>query len=252
MEYSIHELSCLSGVSSRTLRWYDEIGLLKPVRVAHNGYRYYGPLEVNRLQDILYYRALGMGLSHIKECLDDPSFDRLAALRQHLASLQAQKERLESLIESVEQTIDCEERKKPMNDEEKFAAFKQKAIEKNEALYGKESRHKYGDAAVDASNANLMGLSQEQYNLWSEVDAELRQRLKIAVTSGLKPDADEGKAIYEMHRRWLKVTDPKLTAEKHKGIAQLYLLDERFTAYYDREVPGCAQFLTDAVDYWAK
>lgn len=77
MEYSIQELSRLSGVTIRTLRWYDQIGLLKPSRVAESGYRYYGGAEVDRLQDILYYRALGVELARIKECLDDPSFDRL-------------------------------------------------------------------------------------------------------------------------------------------------------------------------------
>ena len=81
MEYSIRELSRLSGVTTRALRWYDQIGLLKPGRVAESGYRYYGRAEVDRLQDILYYRALGVELAQIKACLDDPSFDRLAALQ---------------------------------------------------------------------------------------------------------------------------------------------------------------------------
>ena len=94
MEYSIQELSRLSGVTTRTLRWYDQIGLLKPSRVAESGYRYYGRAEVDRLQDILYYRALGVELARIKECLDDPSFDRLAALERHLAVLEAKREHL--------------------------------------------------------------------------------------------------------------------------------------------------------------
>ncbi|MDY2657740.1 MAG: MerR family transcriptional regulator [Candidatus Limiplasma sp.] len=72
MEYSIQALSRLSGVTTRTLRWYDQIGLLKPARVAETGYRYYGPAEVDRLRDILYYRALGVELARIRECLDDP------------------------------------------------------------------------------------------------------------------------------------------------------------------------------------
>ena len=110
MEYSIQALSRLSGVTTRTLRWYDEIGLLKPSRVAESGYRYYGPAEVDRLQDILYYRALGVELARIKRCLDDPSFDRLAALRSHLTALEAERARLEGLIRSVRQTIGAEER----------------------------------------------------------------------------------------------------------------------------------------------
>ena len=252
MEYSIRELSRLSGVSTRALRWYDEIGLLKPGRVAESGYRYYGPAQVDRLQDILYYRALGVELARIKECLDMPSFDRLAALREHLAALQAQKTRLETLIRSVEETIGCEERKETMEDEKKFAAFKEKLVADNEAAHGKEARAKYGDGAVDAANASVMGLSREQYDAWNELDAELRRRLEAAVTAGLSPDSEEGKALYELHRRWLAVTVKDLTPAKHRGIAQLYVLDERFTAYYDRAVPGCAQFLRDAVDCWAK
>ena len=88
MEYSIQELARLSGVTTRTLRWYDQIGLLKPGRVAENGYRRYGPAQVDRLQDILYYRALGVELAQIRACLDDPDFDRLSALRGHLARLE--------------------------------------------------------------------------------------------------------------------------------------------------------------------
>ena len=105
MEYSIQELSRLSGVTTRTLRWYDQIGLLKPSRVAESGYRYYGRAEVDRLQDILYYRALGVELARIKECLDDPSFDRLAALKSHLAALEAERERLMAEYQSHQNDI---------------------------------------------------------------------------------------------------------------------------------------------------
>ena len=110
MEYSIQELARLSGVTTRTLRWYDQIGLLKPGRVAENGYRRYGPAQVDRLQDILYYRALGVELAQIRACLDDPDFDRLAALRGHLARLEGERARLDGLIRSVTDTIHAEER----------------------------------------------------------------------------------------------------------------------------------------------
>ena len=252
MEYSIHELSHLSGVTTRTLRWYDKIGLLKPSRVADSGYRYYGAKQVDRLQDILFYRALGVELARIRECLDSPSFNRLAALHHHLAALQAEKTRLETLIRSVEETIDCEERNESMNDEAKFSAFKQQAIENNEATYGQEVRERYGDAAADETNAALMGLSCEEYAAWNELDYTLRQRLEQAVEMGLSPDSAEGREICELHRRWLSVTDKKLTAAKQKGIAELYVLDERFTRYYDKTVPGCARFLRDAAAQWAK
>ena len=148
MEYSIQALAKLSGVTTRTLRWYDEIGLLKPSRVAESGYRYYGPKEVDRLQHILFFRELGVELSQVKNYLEDPSLDRLALLRTHLEDLEGEREKLDHLIQSVQENIRAEERKERMNDEKKFEAFKANLAEENEQKYGKESREKYGDAAV--------------------------------------------------------------------------------------------------------
>ena len=195
MEYSIQELSRLSGVTTRTLRWYDQIGLLKPSRVAESGYRYYGGAEVDRLQDILYYRALGVKLAQIKECLDDPSFDRLAALRNHLTALEAERERLEKLIRSVKDTIGAEERNEIMSDEQKFEAFKRRTVAHNEEVYGAEIRAKYGDQEVDEANAAVMGLTQTQYQEWTDLGREIQERLEAAVQVGLSPEDQEGKEI---------------------------------------------------------
>ena len=252
MEYSIQELSRLSGVTIRTLRWYDQIGLLKPSRVAESGYRYYGRAEVDRLQDILYYRALGVELARIKECLGDPSFDRLAALRNHLAALEAERERLEQLIQSVKDTIGAEERNEIMSDEQKFEAFKQRAVAHNEEVYGAEIRAKYGDQEVDEANAAVMNLTQEQYREWAGLGQEIQKRLEVAVRAGQSPECGEGKEICDLHRRWLTITGNQYDPAKHRGIAELYVTDERFTAYYDKRLPGCARFLRDAVVYWAQ
>lgn len=252
MEYSIQELSRLSGVTTRTLRWYDQIGLLKPSRVAESGYRYYGRAEVDRLQDILYYRALGVGLAQIKECLDDPSFNRLAALRSHLAALEAERERLEKLIRSVKDTIGAEERNEIMSDEQKFEAFKKRAVAHNEEAYGAEIRAKYGDKEVDEANAAVMNLTQEQYREWKDLGQEIQEQLEAAVQAGLSPEDEEGKELCSLHRRWLTITGNRYHPAKHRGIAELYVIDERFTAYYDKQVPGCARFLRDAVIHWAK
>ena len=204
MEYSIQELSRLSGVTTRTLRWYDQIGLLKPSRVAESGYRYYGRAEVDRLQDILYYRALGVELARIKECLDDPSFDRLAALKSHLAALEAERERLE-------------ERNEIMSDEQKFEAFKQRAVARNEETYGAEIRAKYGDQEVDEANAAVMNLTQEQYQEWTDLGREIQERLEAAVQAGLSPKGEEGKEITALHRRWLTITGNRYDPARHRG-----------------------------------
>ena len=252
MEYSIQALSRLSGVTTRTLRWYDQIGLLKPSRVAESGYRYYGGVEVDRLQDILYYRALGVELARIKECLDDPSFDRLAALRNHLTTLEAEQERLEQLIRSVKDTIGAEERNEIMNDEQKFEAFKQRAVAHNEKVYGAETRAKYGDQEVDEANAAVMNLTREQYQEWTDLGREIQERLEAAVQSGVSPESEAGKEITALHRQWLTITGNRYDPARHRGIAELYVADERFTSYYDKRLPGCARFLRDAVTYWVK
>ena len=252
MEYSIQELSRLSGVTTRTLRWYDQIGLLKPSRVAESGYRYYGPAEVDRLQDILFYRALGVELARIKECLDDPSFNRLAALQSHLAALEAERTRLDALIQSVRDTIRCEERNEIMSDEPKFEAFKQRAVAHIEEVYGAETRAKYGDKEVDEANAAVMNLTREQYQEWTELGQEIQARLESAVQAGLSPESEAGQEVAALHCRWLTVTGNLYDPAKHRGLAALYVQDPRFTAYYDKAVSGCARFLCEAVTRWVK
>ena len=252
MEYSIQALSRLSGVTTRTLRWYDEIGLLKPVRVAESGYRYYGPQEVDRLRDILYFRALGVELARIRECLDDPSFNRLAALRGHLTALEARKAQLEQLIHSVRETIRCEERKEIMSDEQKFEALKQQILTRHEQVYGKEAREKYGDDMVGAAQSALRNLTVEQYREWTGLGQEIQARLEAAVRAGLSPESEAGQEVAALHRRWLTVTGNPYDPAKHRGIAALYVQDPRFTAYYDKAVSGCARFLCEAVTRWVK
>ena len=252
MEYTIQQLSNLAGVSTRTLRWYDELGLLPPLRIGDNGYRIYGPKEVDRLQLILFYRAMGMELRRIGEMLDDPDFDRLAALRSHLKALEEKERELTLMIDSVKETILSAERNEIMSDDEKFKAFKKNLVEENEATYGKEARAKYGDEQVNAANANIMGLKDYEFERWSALDKEILAKLEQAVTENLSPENEMGEELTRLHLEWLSFTVKNCSAAQQKGIAQLYVCDERFTAYYDKKVPGCAAFLTAAVSHWAK
>ena len=251
MEYTISQLADLAGVTTRTLRWYDRIGLLRPLRAADNGYRLYGGDQVDRLQHILFYRALGVDLKQIAAILDDPAFDRAAALRSHLSALQAQRQRVERLIDTVEKTISAEERQEIMEDKEKFEAFKRDMVDENEKTYGKEIREQYGDETVDAANARVMGLTQEEYARWTELGQEISRRLEAAVKDGADPTGEEGQAIVDLHRQWLSHSMPYDPAV-HRGIAEMYVADQRFTAYYDREQTGCAAFLRDAVLHWVQ
>lgn len=247
VEYGIRELAEMAGVSARTLRWYDSLGLLKPSRVGENGYRYYSSAEADRLQHILFYRALGVDLKQIASLLDDPGFDRLTALRGHLAALESRRDQLDGMISSLRRTISAEERNENIMDKDKFEAFRKKAVQENEARYGAEARSKYGNEAVDASNRRMMNMSQEQYAEWQSIGDEIIARLEKAVAENADPSGSEGKSIAELHKKWLCFTWEKYTLQAHKGVAQMYVLDERFTQYYDRTIPGCAEFLKNAI-----
>ena len=247
MEYTVKALADLAGVTPRTLRWYDRIGLLKPLRTTEAGYRLYGPAQLDRLQDILFYRELGLDLASIRTILDDPAFDRQAALQSHLAELEARRARLDDLILTVQRTINDIKGGTKMTDQEKFEAFKRRTVEANETAFGQEIREKYGDEEMDRANACVLALTQEEYAQWKSLGGEIHTALVTAVKAGADPAGPEGQRIAALHRRWLSYSWESYTPQAHVGLEELYVSDPRFTAYYDREVPGCAAFLRDAV-----
>ena len=188
MEYTVKALAELAGVTPRTLRWYDQKGLLKPRRTTEAGYRLYGPEEVNRLQAILFYKELGLELEAVREILDAPGFDRLAALQSHLAELEARRRRLDALILTVEKTIGEAKGGTQMSDKEKFEAFKRRAVEANEEQYGKEIREQYGPEAVEESNARLLSMTEEEHGRWKALEAEILSALAAAVPVRFQKD----------------------------------------------------------------
>ena len=220
MEYTVKALADLAGVTPRTLRWYDRIGLLKPLRTTEAGYRLYGPAQLDRLQ---------------------------AALQSHLAELEARRARLDDLILTVQRTINDIKGGTKMTDQEKFEAFKRRTVEANETAFGQEIREKYGDEEMDRANACVLALTQEEYAQWKSLGGEIHTALVTAVKAGADPAGPEGQRIAALHRRWLSYSWESYTPQAHVGLAELYVSDPRFTAYYDREVPGCAAFLRDAV-----
>ena len=250
MEYSIQELSRMAGISTRTLRYYDETGLLKPSRVTQAGYRYYSTPEVDRLQQILYYRERGFQLHTIQKILQDRDFDKLRAMEDHLLALKQRQAETAALIRTVEQTIRHMKGECQMADREKFKALKKSLVQGNEIKFGAEARAKYGDAQVDAASKNMMGLSEEDFARWQALEQQILQELEQAVEAGLPVHSEKGREIAQLHRDWLRFTVPGYTPAQHKGIAALYVADQRFRQYYDRRIPGCAQWLSDAVQHW--
>lgn len=246
MEYTVQKLGKMAGISTRTLRYYDEIGILKPARINSSGYRIYGSNEVDRLQQILFYRELDISLDKIKEILTDPSFDGANALVEHREKLLAKREQLDLLISNVEKTIQASEGRIKMSDKEKFEGFKQKLIDDNEKKYGDEIRKKYGKDTVDQSNERLMSMTKGEYEQWEKLNETLMETLKAALKTG-DPAGELAQKAADLHRQWLSFTWNTYSKEAHAGLAQMYVADSRFTAYYDKDQPGTAEFLRDAI-----
>lgn len=252
MEYNISQLSKLSGVSTRTLRYYDEINLLHPSRTNEAGYRFYGDKEVNLLQQILFYRERGLSLEKIRFILYDENFDMLKALNEHLTELENRRERLSKLIDTVKDTIASVKGEFIMCDSEKFEAFKKDVVDQYEKLYGEEAREKYGDSEVDMAVNKVLSLSKEDYEKFQTLGKKVMEALKAAVISKASPESETGRSVASLHKEWLGYSWKDYTEQKHKGVVSLYVQDERFKKYYDREQDGCADFLLAAVDFWAE
>ncbi|MDO4273898.1 MAG: MerR family transcriptional regulator [Eubacteriales bacterium] len=251
MKYSIRELSELAGVSARTLRYYDQIGLLKPLYTNEAGYRYYGEKEVALLQQILFYRARGFDLKRIQQIVYHHNFDIMQALEEHLLELEEQRLHTEALIQTVKQTILSMKGEFIMSDKEKFDVFKEKAVKENEDKYGAEVREKYGSGQMDASNQKLLDMSEKEWEQFKSMENEIYESLKAGVLAGIKPDSEEAGRIVALHKKWLSMTWKQYSPASHKGVAAMYTADDRFTQYYDKEVSGCAKLLQQAVECWA-
>ncbi|OYD07680.1 MerR family transcriptional regulator [Paludifilum halophilum] len=149
MGYQVKEVADWVGISIRTLHHYDHIGLLKPSSVTETGYRIYSDRDLERLQQVLFFKELDFPLQRIKEILDDPAFDQKQALRMHRELLIRKKERLEGIIRTVEQTIRSVEGGFPMDKKEMFTSFSMKAIEEHQRKYSEEAKRRYGNERVE-------------------------------------------------------------------------------------------------------
>lgn len=246
MEYTVQKLATLAGVSARTLRYYDEIGILKPARINSSGYRIYGQKEVDKLQQILFYRELDIDLDSIKDIVTSPSFDGAKALKEHRDKLLERREQLNKLIENVDKTIASTEGRIKMSNKEKFEGFKQNMVDENEKKYGKEIREKYGNDTVNKSNAKIKNMSEEEYDEITKLTEEVNTTLAEAFKTG-DPAGELAQKAVDLHKKWLMFYWNDYTKEAHAGLGQMYVDDERFTAYYDKEQPGTAEFLRDAI-----
>jgi DNA-binding transcriptional MerR regulator len=238
--YSVNQLAKLAGVSVRTLHHYDRIGLLKPgVRNAVNNYRLYGRDELLRLQQILFYKELGIPLAQIAAILDDPGFDMAEALRQHKLEIEKRRDRMDQLLHTIDNTIIHLKNNNTMNHEDMYKGFSKEQAE----AYEKEALERWGDIARE-SQERLKKMSKDQWETIMEemhvTNRELAAVMHLPVTN---PQVQE---LVRKHYRFIGYSYT-VTKEIYLGLAELYVTDERFTTFYDNTAPGLAAFLSKAM-----
>ncbi len=249
MKYLINEFAKLASISTRTLRYYDQIELLKPSIVSPAGYRYYGSSEVNRLQQILFFKALEIPLKNIKEILDQHEFNHLEKLKEHLEKLQFKKKQLNAIISTLNLTIESIERKLEMKDVDKFAGFKKAMLKENDDLYKEEVEQKWGKATYDQSKRAFESMSEFEYQQFKELGEKILSELKKAYNAQLDFQSEAMQKVAQLHQQWIQMAWGRYDANAHYQLVEMYVADDRFKAYYDKNQDGLAELLKNAVQF---
>lgn len=246
--YTTHELAKLAGVSSRTLRYYDQIGLLVPTR-AQNDYRLYCEADVKKLESILLLRSCGMPLKSIAEALNKAHFDLASVLEEHLDLLCRQREELDKTIATAKRTVAGLEEFENMDDTEKFEQIKKQLVDANDNEFGEEARELYGDEVIDEANERLLEMDKPTWDAKEELEQRVKDAL-IAAMATSDPTSLEAKQLAKLHAQWIKIywEEAAYTPSAHANLADSYLADKRFIAYYDGPCgEGATKFLRDSI-----
>ncbi|MDG4759867.1 MerR family transcriptional regulator [Micromonospora sp. WMMD710] len=244
MAYTVGQVARVAGVTVRTLHHYDEIGLLSPSGRTSAGYRRYDDADLQRLQLVLYYRELGFPLEEIAAIVADPAADPAAHLRRQHELLTVRIKRLQEMVTAIEFAMEASKLNIQLTPEERFEVFGDFTPEEHEA----EAEQRWGDTdAYRESNRRASRYGKED---WLRIKAETEdwgRRIVAALASGAPADGPEAMDLAEEHRQSISRWFYECSYEMHTGLADMYLADERFTAYYENLAPGLAAYLNEAI-----
>lgn len=243
MALKVKEVARLAGVSVRTLHHYDRLRLVRPSGRSPAGYRLYGPADLRRLQQVLFFRELGFPLAEIRRIVGGRGYDVGAALRLQRRLLGERAVRTRALIEAVDRAIEEQEQGRAMSDQERFGVFGDFDPRKYEA----EAEARWGGTPAYAeSSRRTARFGKEDWAAVQRESGEIFEALGAVAARGLGPDSEEAAAVAERHRqhveRWFYPCPPAM----HAGLGALYVQDARFSATIDAVRPGLAAYARDA------
>ncbi|MFF3689892.1 MerR family transcriptional regulator [Streptomyces sp. NPDC002187] len=244
MSYSVGQVAAFAGVTVRTLHHYDEIGLLRPGGRSHAGHRRYDDADLDRLQQILFYRELGFPLEEVAALLDDPDTDPQAHLRRQHELLSARITKLQEMAEAVERAMEAKKMGINLTPEEKFEVFGDNDPEQ----YAQEVEQRWGGTEAYAeSQRRVSRYTKDDWKRMQDENADWGARYKALMEAGEQPTGERAMDLAEEHRRHICTWFYDCTYEIHTCLGEMYVSDERFTAFYDEIRPGMAVHLRDAI-----
>jgi len=244
MSYAVSQVAKLAGVTVRTLHHYDEIGLLSPGERTAAGYRRYTECDLERLQQILYYRELGFALDEIATILDDPDADPSAHFRRQHGLLQGRIRKLQEMITAIEFAMEAGKVGISLTPEERFEVFGDFDPDR----YAEEAEQRWG--GTDAYAESVRRTNRYTKADWQRFQAESTQwgqRFAAVMDSGAPADDPAAMDLAEEHRQQISRWFYDCTYEIHTGLADMYVGDPRFEAHYEALKPGMARYLHDAI-----
>ncbi|MFF0203131.1 MerR family transcriptional regulator [Streptomyces sp. NPDC005017] len=244
MSYSVGQVADFAGVTVRTLHHYDAIGLLAPGERSHAGHRRYTDGDLERLQQILFYRELGFPLDEVAALLDDPDADPRAHLRRQHELLTARIEKLRRMAAAVEHAMEARTMGISLTPEERFEVFGDKDPEQ----YAEEAEQRWGgtEAYAESQRRTARYTKEDWKRMRAEV-ADWGERYDALMAAGGRPDGEAAMSMAEEHRQHICTWFYECPYDMHRGLGEMYVSDERFKAFYDTMRPGLAEHLRDAI-----
>jgi len=240
MTYTIKQLADLAGITTRTLRYYDQIGLLNPITTGENGYRYYDRDSLLHLQQILFYRELDVPLKDILQMVNRPDFNQLRALEKHRSALQSRAKRLGRLIDTVDQTIAALKGEWIMAEKDYFEGF-------DEVQYEAEVKERWGeDSRYAESQRKWSSYSKEEKEAIKAEGGRIAQRM-VGSDPNITPDDPDVQAGVGEYYTYLNKYFYTCDVNFLRGLADMWVDDTRFAINYERIRPSGAAFVRDAV-----
>lgn len=243
--YSVGEVAALAHVSVRTLHHYDEIGLLRPSGRSPAGHRRYGAADLQRLREILFYRELDFGLDDIARILADAAAAADTHLRTQHRMLRERIDRSQQLLRAIEKEMEARQMGTSLTPEEQFEIF---GTDKVGGEWADEARERWGntDAYQESQRRTVTYTKDDWSRIKQESDAGL-QAFRDALQGGLPADGPAARELAEQHRQFITRWFYECDYDVHRGLAEMYVSDERFTQTYETVVPGLARYVHDAI-----